>query len=69
MAAETAARSAFEELKASSGGLAGTLAEELASDSAAFSGSAAQLLKFHGSYQQDNRDIRRERGQAGLDRD
>jgi sulfite reductase (ferredoxin) len=60
---------AFEQLKAGSAGLRGTLAEELASDAPSFSGDAAQLLKFHGSYQQDDRDVRRERGQLGLDRD
>ena len=63
------APSAFEQLKASSKGLRGTLPEELASGSAKFSSGAAQLLKFHGSYQQDDRDVRRERGRLGLDRD
>ena len=63
------APSAFEHLKATSRGLRGTLAEELASDAPRFSGDAAQLLKFHGSYQQDDRDVRRERGRLGLDRD
>jgi sulfite reductase (ferredoxin) len=63
------APSKFEQLKASSRGLAGTLAEELAADTDHFSSAAAQLLKFHGSYQQDDRDVRRERGAQGLDRD
>ena len=65
----TAARSAFEQLKADSKGLRGSLPEELANDAPNFSAGAAQLLKFHGSYQQDDRDVRRERGQLGLDRD
>ena len=65
----TAARSAFEQLKADSNGLRGTLPEELAGDSPKFSSGAAQLLKFHGSYQQDDRDVRKERGKLGLDRD
>ena len=67
--ADTAPRSAFEQLKADSRGLRGTLPEELASDAPSFSADAAQLLKFHGSYQQDDRDTRRERGRQGLDRD
>ena len=67
--ADTAPRSAFEQLKADSKGLRGTLPEELANDAPSFSSAAAQLLKFHGSYQQDDRDTRRERGQQGLDRD
>ena len=67
--ADTAAPSAFEQLKATSAGLRGTLAEELASDAPRFSNDAAQLLKFHGSYQQDDRDVRRQRGLLGLDRD
>ncbi|MPZ73847.1 MAG: NADPH-dependent assimilatory sulfite reductase hemoprotein subunit [Nitriliruptorales bacterium] len=69
MVADLAAPTAFEQLKGSSRGLAGTLAHELAADTPAFSDDAAQLLKFHGSYQQDDRDTRRARGQAGLDRD
>lgn len=67
--AQDAAGSAFEQLKAASRGLAGTLAEELAANTDHFSSAAAQLLKFHGSYQQDDRDVRRQRGQQGLDRD
>ena len=68
MATHTA-RSAFEQLKADSNGLRGTLPEELAADTPKFSNGAAQLLKFHGSYQQDDRDVRKERGKLGLDRD
>lgn len=47
-----------EALKAASRGLRGTIADELASDADHFSGDAAALLKFHGMYQQDNRDLR-----------
>ena len=67
--ADTAAHTAFEQLKAGSRGLRGTLGDELATDSPKFSGDAAQLLKFHGSYQQDDRDTRKVRGAQGLDRD
>src|SRR5688572_27443937 len=62
-------RSAAEQLKASSNGLLGPIADELRNDAEQFSGAAASLLKFHGVYQQDDRDVRRERGQQGLDRD
>ncbi|HVM20184.1 MAG TPA: NADPH-dependent assimilatory sulfite reductase hemoprotein subunit [Egibacteraceae bacterium] len=61
--------SAVEELKATSNGLQGPLAAELADATEKFSGDAAQLLKFHGSYQQDNRDSRKQRGSQGLDRE
>ncbi|MEM7325907.1 MAG: NADPH-dependent assimilatory sulfite reductase hemoprotein subunit, partial [Actinomycetota bacterium] len=54
-----------EELKASSAHLRGTIAEELAGPEAAFSAEAGQMLKFHGIYQQDNRDERRDRKLAG----
>lgn len=53
-----------ETLKAESRQLRGTILEELASDEAAFTTDAGQLLKFHGIYQQDNRDVRRERTRA-----
>ncbi len=58
-----------EALKRSSDGLAGTLAAEIADESSDhISGDAAQLLKFHGSYQQDDRDQRAARKKQGLDR-
>jgi sulfite reductase (ferredoxin) len=48
----------FEQLKADSGYLKEPLATELGNDSNHFSDGAVQLLKFHGSYQQDNRENR-----------
>jgi sulfite reductase (ferredoxin) len=48
-----------EEVKATSRGLRGTLATELADETDQFSPDAATLLKFHGTYQQDDRDQRR----------
>ncbi len=58
-----------EALKAASDGLAGTLFEEIADlSSERISEDALQILKFHGSYQQDDRDLRRERRKQGLDR-
>ena len=61
--------SKVEGLKVISEGLGGFLLEELADLSTAnISEGAYQLLKFHGSYQQDDRDSRRERKKQGLDR-
>jgi sulfite reductase (ferredoxin) len=60
-----AERSKFEQLKADSDYLHDPLAEELANDANHFSDGAVQLLKFHGSYQQDNRENR----QKGQDKD
>ncbi len=54
-----------EALKASSDHLRGTIRAELADiDLAAFSNESGSLLKFHGIYQQDDRDVRRERTRA-----
>jgi sulfite reductase (ferredoxin) len=52
----------FEQLKASSQHLREPLASELANDLPYFTEGAVQILKFHGSYQQDNRD-NRQKGQ------
>ncbi len=52
----------FEQLKASSQHLREPLLSELANDLPYFSEGAVQILKFHGSYQQDNRD-NRQKGQ------
>ena len=48
-----------EALKAASNGLRGTIGSELREPSERFSDEAAQLLKFHGVYQQDDRDARK----------
>jgi len=53
--------SAVEKVKEESRGLRGHLAEELAAGTDHFSDAGAQLLKFHGTYQQEDRDQRRER--------
>ncbi|MEZ6044373.1 MAG: NADPH-dependent assimilatory sulfite reductase hemoprotein subunit [Planctomycetaceae bacterium] len=50
--------SKLEQLKLDSRQLRGTIAEELANDEPAFCEDSIQLLKHHGSYQQDNRDER-----------
>ncbi len=53
--------SPVEAIKSSSRFLRGTLAEELGSDADHFGEESKQLLKFHGSYQQEDRDARKRR--------
>ena len=48
-----------EEVKAESHGLRGEIGRTLGSDAARFSDEDATLLKFHGTYQQDDRDRRK----------
>jgi sulfite reductase (ferredoxin) len=55
-----------EALKLDSEYLAGTIADELANDADDFDDDAEILLKFHGIYQQDDRDVRRARTQLKL---
>lgn len=55
-----------EQIKEASGFLRGSILDELAGDDPKFSHESEILLKFHGVYQQDNRDVRRERTQAKL---
>ncbi len=60
--------SPVEILKAGSHGLRGTLIESLADPiTGALREGDAQLLKFHGSYQQDDRDVRDERRKQKLE--
>jgi sulfite reductase (ferredoxin) len=61
--------SSVEGSKSASLGLRGTLGEELASSAAQFSDAAYDLLKFHGVYEQYDRDTATERKQAGLDKE
>jgi sulfite reductase (ferredoxin) len=60
--------SKVERIKEASRALRGTIAEDLAIDSPTFEGANAQLLKFHGVYQQEDRDKRKEARRQGLDR-
>lgn len=53
--------SPVERVKEESRGLRGSLADELAAGAGQFSEAGAQLLKFHGTYQQEDRDQRRQR--------
>src|SRR5437588_4889659 len=57
-----------EKIKASSDHLRGTIEEELAADTLEFGDESEQLLKFHGIYQQDDRDRRKEARARGLDK-
>ncbi len=57
--------SKMEGIKGESRQLFGTIGEELFNDSDEFSGDATQLLKFHGTYQQDNRDLRNRKDEHG----
>lgn len=59
------ALAAEEGIKLSSKNLRGSLLEDLGSSEPNLSGHSEHLLKFHGIYAQDNRDVRRERAQAG----
>lgn len=65
MTTTTTPLTAEEEFKAASDHLRGDLASELAGGAAKVSDSSGHLLKFHGVYAQDNRDVRRERALAG----
>jgi sulfite reductase (ferredoxin) len=57
-----------ESIKAASNHLRGLIKEELVEDTPAFSDDSEQLLKFHGIYQQDDRDRRKEARAKGLDK-
>ena len=52
-----------EHLKANSAALRGPLVEELSQPASGFSAGGAGILKFHGMYQQENRDARQARKQ------
>jgi sulfite reductase (ferredoxin) len=58
-----------EAVKAASHGLRGTIAAELSEPSSRFGDESVSLLKFHGTYQQDDRDARsRERSEAAAEK-
>ena len=60
--------SKFEGLKLASDYLRGSLAADFADPSDHIAEDAGVLLKFHGSYQQDDRDLRTPRKRQGLDK-
>jgi sulfite reductase (ferredoxin) len=57
-----------ESIKAHSDHLRGRIKDELVEESPAFGEESEQLLKFHGIYQQDDRDRRKEARAKGLDK-
>ena len=57
--------SKLEILKKGSHQLRGTLPDELKNNEDHFTADACQLLKHHGSYQQDNRDLRKAKNEDG----
>lgn len=60
--------SKVEQIKANSNYLRGRIAEELAEDTSHFSEDQVQLIKFHGMYQQEDRDARQARKAAGAEK-
>lgn len=58
--------SEVEQIKVASNGLYDPVAQELQQPNDHFSEDAVQILKHHGTYQQDNRDVRLERKKKGL---
>src|SRR5438093_4860907 len=59
-------RSAVEGIKENSRQLRGTIGEELQQATDHFNEQNKQLLKFHGSYQQEDRDARKTRRKEGV---
>jgi sulfite reductase (ferredoxin) len=60
--------SKVEQIKVNSNYLRGSIAEELAADTSHFSEDQIQLIKFHGMYQQEDRDARQARKAAGAEK-
>lgn len=69
MTTETKQETAVEDIKRSSNFLRGEISRELDNDVASVSNESEQILKFHGIYAQDNRDVRRERAVKGEELD
>jgi len=61
-------KSKVEIIKENSNGLRGSIAEELRKETDHFSHEDYQILKFHGIYQQDDRDLRQELKKEGKDK-
>jgi len=60
--------SKVEHIKISSNYLHGQIVEELAQDTSRFTEDQVQLIKFHGMYQQEDRDLRQARKAAGAEK-
>jgi len=63
-----ATKQSAQEIKLQSYGLRGEVVETIVSGASHFEEAESQLLKFHGTYQQDDRDLRHERRQQKLDK-
>jgi sulfite reductase (ferredoxin) len=61
-------KSKVEIIKENSSGLRGSIAEELRKETDKFSDEDYQILKFHGIYQQDDRDLRQQLKKEGKDK-
>jgi len=61
--------SKVERIKLESDYLRGQIAEEIAQGGSHFSADDVQLLKFHGTYQQENRDMRQARKASGTEKE
>jgi sulfite reductase (ferredoxin) len=57
-----------EQVKARSSQLRGTISQELIEETPVFSDDAGVILKFHGVYQQDDRDLRKKARMLGLEK-
>jgi len=57
-----------EQVKAQSHGLRGAIAAEIAEPTSRFSDESATLLKFHGTYQQEDRDLRKASRESGMEK-
>lgn len=69
MSATTTSLSPIEKIKRESHGLRGTIVQSLSEEiTGAISEDDQSLIKFHGMYQQDDRDVREERAAKKLDR-
>ncbi len=60
--------SKVERIKIESQYLRGHIAEELEQETSGFSEDHVQLIKFHGMYQQEDRDLRQTRKAAGAEK-
>lgn len=60
--------SKVEAIKSQSAYLRGQIAEELAQDTTHFSDAQVQIVKFHGMYQEEDRDVRHARKAAGMEK-
>jgi sulfite reductase (ferredoxin) len=69
LSTETKQETAVEDIKRSSNHLRGEISRELDNDVASVSNESEAILKFHGIYAQDNRDVRRERAVKGEELD